>query len=119
MSGSLSTLVERARAEFEGCLRLVQDGPASSTDDLEAHVSAFLGVAQQLQQGFEQAQQRSTMESADLLREDVEALRREQLEKGKLIARHRERLLKWSAELRDIEAAQQAQLTLSADAAPG
>ena len=114
---SLSALVEQARAEFAGCLAFVQNGPASSADDLETRVGAFVGVAQKLQQSFEQAQQGSTLSSAEL-RSDIEALRREHREKGELIARQREQLLRWSAECEAIEAAHQAQLTLPADDTP-
>ena len=111
MAGPLSKLVERARAEFAGCLALVQDGPASSTDDLEVRTRTFLDVATELQQGIAQAQRRTTLSGAEL-RQDVEALRREQHEKGDLIARHREQLLKWSAECQAIEGLHRAQLTL-------
>ena len=52
------------------------------------------------------------------LRSDIEALRREHREKGELIARQRERLLRWSAECAAIEAAHQAQLALPANDAP-
>lgn len=113
----LSTLAEQARAEFAGCLAFVQNGPASNADDLETRVGAFVGVAQKLQQSFEQAQQGSTLSSAEL-RSDIEALRRELREKGELIARQREQLLRWSAECQAIEAAHQAQLALPADDAP-
>ena len=92
----LSTLAEKARAEFADCLAFVQNGPASSTDDLETRVDTFVGSARKLQQRFEQAQQGSTLSSAEL-RSDIEALRREHREKGELIARQRERLLRWSA----------------------
>ena len=113
----LSTLAEQARAEFADCLAFVQNGPASSTDDLETRVDTFVGSARKLQQRFEQAQQGSTLSSAEL-RSDIEALRREHREKGELIARQRERLLRWSAECSAIEAAHQAQLALPANDAP-
>ena len=117
MPNPLSTLTEQARAEFAGCLAFVQNGPASSADDLETRVGAFVGMAQKLQQSLEQAQQGSTLSSAEL-RSDIEALRREHREKGELIARQREQLLRWSAECEAIEAAHQAQLTLPADDTP-
>ena len=117
MPDPLSTLAEQARAEFAGCLAFVQNGPASSEDDLETRVGAFVGVAQKLKQSFEQAQQGSTLSSAEL-RSDIEALRREHREKGELIARQREQLLRWSAECQAIETAHQAQLALPADDAP-
>ena len=113
----LSTLAEQARAEFADCLAFVQNGPASSTDDLETRVDTFVGSARKLQQRFEQAQQGSTLSSAEL-RSDIEALRREHREKGEIIARQRERLLRWSAECAAIEAAHQAQLALPANDAP-
>ena len=112
----LSTLAEQARAQFAGCLAFVQDGPSSSTDDLETRVCAFTDVAQKLQQSFEQAQQGPTLSSAEL-RSDIEALQREHREKGELIARQREQLLRWSGECQAIEAAHQAQLALPAEEA--
>ena len=115
MACSLSPLVESARSEFAGCLRIVQDGPDGGTDDLGSHVSAFLDVAQRLLQGFKQAaQQTKTLSRAELMR-DIEELQREQQAKGELIARHREQLLKWSAECQAIEAAQSSHLALSAE----
>ena len=112
----LSTLAEQARAEFAGCLAFVQDGTASNADDLETRhlVSAFVDVAQKLQQSFEQAQQGPTLSSAEL-RSDIDVLRRGHREKGELIARQREQLLRWSAECQAIEAAHQVQLALPAD----
>ena len=114
MACSLSPLVESARSEFAGCLRIVQDGPDGGTDDLGSHVSAFLDVAQRLLQGFEQAARTKTLSCAELMR-DIEELQREQQAKGELIARHREQLLKWSAECQAIEAAQSSHLALSAE----
>lgn len=112
---SLSKLAETARAEWTSCFTFAQGKPAVSADGLDGHVNAFLDAASQLQQGFAQALRREpgTGDAAAQLRRDIETLQKEQREKSELIARHRERLERWSGECLDIQAAQRAELALS------
>ena len=112
---SLAELTTTARAEWTSCFTFAQGKPAASADGLDGHVNAFLDAASQLQQGFAHALRREpgTSDTAAQLRRDIEALQSEQREKGELIARHRERLERWSGECRDIQAAQRAELALS------
>lgn len=112
---SLSEVTTTARAEWTSCFTFAQGKPAASADGLDGHVGAFLDAAVQLQQGFTQAlqQEPGASDRAAQLRRDIAALQNEQREKGELIARHRERLERWSGECRGIQAAQQAELALS------
>ena len=109
----LTPLVEQARTEFAGCLAAMQGAPtATSAEDIESRVRAFLHVAGLLQRGLEEVRKPGTPLHSAALRRDIEALRREQHEKDQLIARQRERLRQWSTECQAIQSAQQAQLAL-------
>ena len=107
MTASASSEADLLRTDVSTILRALSgDAEDAAGPGFEAHVAAFQARTATLQRAFAIAALKDEAvgdESADVVRADIEALRIEIAAKDTLLAEHRANLVRWQAEVIDVQ----------------